>query len=207
LQGKKKNREKIKLIKALVDSGASESILVRTAAKRLPLRQSNELKKWSTAAGMLDTKDKTKKVEFSLPELHANRTIKKSFHIVDLKLNRYDMIIGRDLITSLGLDVKGSDQSIKWDDAAIPWRDMESTQADAYFADDRHANQPVEQEIQRMTDILDAKYSKADLRKIVEEATHLNEKEREQLYKTSKKMKTYSTERSVLSPANRTTSN
>ena len=38
-----------------------------------------------------------------------------------------------------------------------------------------------------MTDILDAKYSKADLRKIVEEATHLNEKEREQLYKTLKK--------------------
>ena len=47
------------------------------------------------------------------------------------------MLIGRDLITSLGLDVKGSDQSIKWDDAAIPWRDMELTQADAYFADDR----------------------------------------------------------------------
>ncbi len=38
-----------------------------------------------------------------------------------------------------------------------------------------------------MTDILDAKYSKADLRKIVEEATHLNDKEREQLYKTLKK--------------------
>ena len=38
-----------------------------------------------------------------------------------------------------------------------------------------------------MTDILDAKYSKADLRKIVEEATHLNDKEREQLYKTFKK--------------------
>ena len=98
------------------------------------------------------------------------------------------MIIGRDLITSLGLNVKGSNQqSINWDDAAIPWRDVESTQADAYFADDWQVNQPGEQGIQQMTNILDAKYSKADLRKIVEEATHLNDKEREQLYKTLKK--------------------
>ena len=64
---------------------------------------------------------------------------------------------------------------------------MESTQADAYFVDDRRSNQPIKQEIQRMTDILDAKYSKADLRKLVEEATHLNDEEKEQLYKTIKK--------------------
>ena len=125
LKGKKKNRKSTKVVKALVDSGASESILVRAAAKGLPLRETKEAEQWSTAAGRLDTTCKTKKVEFSLPELHANRTIKKSFHIVDLDLKRYDMIIGQDLITSLGLDIKCSDQSIKWDDAAIPWRDLD----------------------------------------------------------------------------------
>jgi hypothetical protein len=76
---------------------------------------------------MLDTTAKTKKLEFSLPELHANRKIRKSFHIVNLDIKRYDMIEGRDLIIELGLDAKGSDLSIKWDDAAIPWRDMDST--------------------------------------------------------------------------------
>jgi hypothetical protein len=40
------------------------------------------------------------------------------------------MIIGRDLITSLQLDVKGSDMSIKWDDVTIPWRNVDSTVED-----------------------------------------------------------------------------
>jgi hypothetical protein len=69
----------------------------------------------------------------------------------------------------------------------IPKQEMESTRANVSFADDRHSNQPVKQEIQRMTNILDAKYSKADLIKIVKEADHLTSEEQEQLYKTFKK--------------------
>jgi hypothetical protein len=84
--GKKKNRMKTKLLKALVDSGGSESILKQTAAKGIPLRHGKEAKSWSTATGMLDTTAKTKQIEFSLPELHANRTIRKSFHIVNLDI-------------------------------------------------------------------------------------------------------------------------
>ena len=37
------------------------------------------------------------------------------------------MIIGRDLIKSLGIDIHGGDMTIYWDDAAIPWRDIDST--------------------------------------------------------------------------------
>ena len=58
------------------------------------------------------------------------------------------MIIGRDLISSLQLDIKGSDLSIKWDDAAIPWRNIDSTVEDIYLAEDRQSYQPVEQEMQ-----------------------------------------------------------
>jgi hypothetical protein len=83
------------------------------------------------------------------------------------------MIIGRDLITEIQLDVKGSDLSIKWDDAGIPWRDVDSTFDDIYLAEDRHNYQPIEQEMQRMTDILDAKYKKADLKEIASSADHL----------------------------------
>ncbi len=140
-KGKKKNRTKIRLIKALVDTGASETIIVQKAAKNLPHRSTNDTKQWSTASGIIDSTSKTKKVDFSLPELHANRTIKQSFHVIDVELKRYDMIIGRDLIKSLGLEIKGNDLSIKWDDAAIPWRDMDSTIEDAYFAEDIPTNQ------------------------------------------------------------------
>jgi hypothetical protein len=113
--------------------------------------------------------------------------IKQSFHVVNVDLKRYDMIISQDLIQTLWLEIKSNDLSIKWDDSAIPWQDMDSTIEDVYFADNLYSKEPVEQEIQRMTDILDAKYKKADLTKVVEAAVHLSSKEREQLYKWLKK--------------------
>ena len=168
----KKNRQtKNKLVKALVDTGASESIISLKAAKGLPLSSKTETKKWSTAAGLLNTSVKTKRLEFSLTELQANRKIEKSFHVVDIDLTNYEMIIGRDLISSLQLDIKGSDLSIKWDDAAIPWRNIGSTVEDIYLAEDRQSYQPVEQEMQWMTNILDAKHKKAILDEIASDAS------------------------------------
>ena len=179
--GKKKRQTKTKLVKALVDTGASESIISLESAKGLPLKTTTEPKKWSTAAGLLQTSSKTKQIEFGLPELHNNRKIKKSFHVVDVDLKNYDMIIGRDLIASLQLDIRGSDLSIKWDDAAIPWRGTDSTVEDIYLTDDRQSYQPVEQEMQRMTDILDAKYKKANLEEISNSADHLTNSEQKSL--------------------------
>ena len=92
------------------------------------------------------------------------------------------MIISRDLITSLGLELKGNDLSIKWDDAAIPWHDMDASKEDLFLSEDPSLNEPIEQELQCMTDILDAKYAKADLRKVAESTTHLSSKERGQLH-------------------------
>jgi transposase InsO family protein len=185
--GKKKRQLKTQLIKALVDTGASESIISLKSAKGLPLSDKTETKRWSTAAGILNTSAKTKRLEFSLPELQANRKIDKSFHIVDIPLKNYDMIIGRDLITSLQLDVKGSNLTIQWDDAAIPWRNIDSTVEDIYLVEERQSYQPIEQEMQRMTDILDAKYKKANLEEISEGADHLTNSEQKSLLKLLKK--------------------
>jgi transposase InsO family protein len=185
--GKKNRKTKTKFIKALVDTGASESIISLKAARGLPLSNKTETKKWSTAAGILQTSAKTKRIEFSLPELQSNRTIEKSFHVVGLDLKNYDMIIGRDLITSLQLDIKGSDLSIKWDDAAIPWRNIDSTVKDIYLVEDRQSYQPIEQEMQRMTDILDAKYKKANLKEISQSADHLTNSEQKSLLQLLRK--------------------
>jgi hypothetical protein len=57
---------KSKLVKSLVDTGASESIISLKAAKGLPLSSKTETKKWSTAAGLLNTSVKTKRLEFSV---------------------------------------------------------------------------------------------------------------------------------------------
>ena len=42
------------------------------------------------------------------------------------------MIIGRDLIRSLCIDIHGADMTIHWDDAAIPWSDIDSTTNDVF---------------------------------------------------------------------------
>ena len=56
----------------------------------------------------------------------------QSLHIVDLNINRYDMIIGRELIRSLCIEIHGADMTIHWDNAAIPWRDIDSTTNDVF---------------------------------------------------------------------------
>ena len=53
-------------------------------------------------------------------------------HIVDLNIDRYDMIIGRDLIKSLDIEIHGGDMTIHWDDAAITWSDIDSTAKDVF---------------------------------------------------------------------------
>ena len=125
-EGKKGRQSKTRLVKALVDSGASESILAKAKADKLPVKKTKKERQWSTAAGVLTTNTKIA-TSFSFPELHANKLINQSLHVVGLNIDRYDMIIGRDLIRSLGIDIHGVDMTINWDDAAIPWHDIDST--------------------------------------------------------------------------------
>ena len=74
------------------------------------------------------------------------------------------MIIGRYLINSLGIDIHGADMTIHWDDAAIPWRDIDYTTNNVFALSQYNA--PFNYETKRMKRILDAKYSKADIETI-----------------------------------------
>ena len=66
-------------------------------ADKLPFKKTKIELQWSTAAGVLTTNTKIA-TSFRFPELHANKLINQSLHVVDLNIDRYDMIIGRDLI-------------------------------------------------------------------------------------------------------------
>ena len=74
------------------------------------------------------------------------------------------MIIGRDLIRSLGIDIHGVDMTIHLHYSAIPWRDRDSTAKDVFVLSQH--NTPFNAETKRMKRILDAKYSKADIKTI-----------------------------------------
>ena len=95
------------------------------------------------------------------------------------------MIIGRDLIRSLSIDIHGVDMTIHWDNATIPWRDIYSTAKDVFVLSQHNA--PFNAETKRMKRILDAKYSKADIKTIAEISTHIDPQEINELYTLLKK--------------------
>ena len=99
-----------------------------------------------------------------LPEVHANKLINQSIHVVDLNIDCYDMIIVRELIRSLGFDRHVTDMTVHWDNAAILWRNIDST-TNNVFALSQH-NAHFNSERKRMKRILNAKYSKADIKTI-----------------------------------------
>ena len=66
------------------------------------------------------------------------------------------MIIGRDLIISLGIDIHSADMTIHWDDTAIPWRDIDSITNNVFAI--LQYNAPFNSETNWMKRILDDKY-------------------------------------------------
>ena len=60
----------------------------------------------------------------TLPELHHDKLIDWSFHVTKT-LGACDMIIGRDLLEFLGIDIKFSDQTVEWDSAVMPFKDVD----------------------------------------------------------------------------------
>ena len=84
------------------------------------VKNTKQERQWSTAAGV------------SFPGLHASKLINQSLHVVDLNIDRYDVIIGRYLISYFDIYIHGADMTIHWDISSIPWRDIYSTTNDAF---------------------------------------------------------------------------
>ena len=122
---------------------------------------------------------------FSFPELHTNKLINQSLHVVDLNIDRYDIIIGHYLIIYIGIGIHVVDMTIHWDDSAILWHNMYSTKNDVFALS--HYNAPLNSETKIMKRILDDKYSKADHKTIAEISTNIYPQERNELYTLLKK--------------------
>ena len=93
-------------------------------------------------------------------------------------LGPYDMIIGRDILKFLKIDLRFSDEIIEWDGAEMPFEDGDaSTKEACYIAD----SDPVEDAAHGGKRILDAKCDKADVEKIREEQAESDEHQQAQL--------------------------
>ena len=132
------------------------------------------------------TTNKKCQVEFKMTEFDVEKVIEWNFHVTPRSFG-YDMIVGRDLLEPLGIDIKYSSKAIEWDGISIPMKGQEASRKDSNHVED---SEKVIQSTERIKKILDAKYEPADLDKVVESHTHLTEEEQKPLRALLEKYKT-----------------
>ena len=86
----------------MFDSGASETIIQSNLVKNLKSQKTNT-QICNTAAGKVAT-NKMAKIMFNMPEFYESKIVQCWAHVFDAKLS-YDMIIGRDLMTEIGIKI------------------------------------------------------------------------------------------------------
>ena len=75
------------------------------------------------------------------------------------------MIIGRDLLTFLSIDILFSKSQIEWEHAELPFKDINISRKEAYHIQD---SKLITTSTERVKKILDAKYEPANLKNIVQ---------------------------------------
>ena len=174
----------VKRINILFDSGCSATLVKGSFLKKIPQKSSTHTT-WNTKAGTFSTTKKCK-CKFMLPEFHAHRLIEWDMYVDEsTSLTTYDMIIGRDLMDSIGLDLLFSENLMRWDNATVPMRDnsLFLENPPNPFQEMLSMHDPITTEAERIQRILDIKYAPADLNQVVQDCTHLTDAEKSELGK------------------------
>jgi hypothetical protein len=99
-----------------------------------------------------------------IPEFHEGKDISSNMYVdeSDARLNSYNMIIGRDLLHELGIDLLFNLGVMKWGNATVPMRDpsqLRSTEIDAFEDEIFSMHDPTTADAARMQEIMDVKYA------------------------------------------------
>ena len=167
-------------IRALIDTGTTCTLLLKKyVSKDSPKAYKSPNKTiWRTMGGTFETRQK-RLVEFRLPEFSHDKSISWVVHVDDSSdptTALYDMVIGCDLMTELGLKINFTDNVIIWDDVATPMKTRgflsNSTNLQNVF---ELVTEPsvLQWAEQRQKDILDADYSAVDIVQLVQMYEHL----------------------------------
>ena len=96
-------------IKALCDYGSGGSLVAKKHAPGLKVTQKDHMS-WCTVVGRFSTNGSTN-AKFTLTELNPTATITHKLHVAP-KLGAYNMILGRDLVTKLGIIINFKEQLV-----------------------------------------------------------------------------------------------
>ena len=180
-----------KRMKILFDSGCGATLINHKLVKEL--KQTREQKtKWRTKAGKFTTSNKCN-ITFNLPALHEHREITWNCYVDPTESNttcNYDLIIGRDLMHEIGINILFKEGIMEWDNATTPMQSidkLEETYLDEFEQELMYTPDPITTDAERIQSIIDAKYTKADLAEVVKECETLDKTEQEKLYNMLKK--------------------
>ena len=186
---KSKNEMKVRHegLSVLFDSGSSHSMIVKQVVNKQQWKRMRDPVGFDSCNGAFELEYKTN-VNLSFPELNAHRVITWQCFIDERENNElgYDMIVGRDLMTSIGIQIDFQNKMLRWDGVELEMRDFSSTTPTRkeIKATLQKAAEPVvtKEATSRLVKILDSTYEKADLRQVVEQAAHINSQQKEMLY-------------------------
>ena len=110
----KKGKARFNNFQILLESVFSSTIIMVSLIQKLPPEE-DALIQWHMKAVKITNNLKVK-IDFTLPELSTTKIVKWNCHLDDSAKERHDLILGRDLLTELGLNLKFSDNIIKASD-------------------------------------------------------------------------------------------
>ena len=190
----KKKRTECKIQKGqvvLLDSGSSHSLITKSLVNNLRWKRLRKPIGFESCNGSFDLEYQVE-IDFILSELNNHRSITWQCYVDDREADDigYDMIIGRDMMTELGITLDFHNKKIVWADAECEMRDFTKKLTPSEIKSTiQQAVEPVvtKSATSRLTKILDATYEKADLQEVVSQAHHINKQQKQMLYNLLKK--------------------
>ena len=144
-------------MRILLDSGCAATLINHNLVKTLESTIDKKTK-WITKAGNFTTNRKCE-ITFTLPALHKHREITWKCYVdeSDNDSSTYDLIIGRDLMHEIGIDICFSAAEVRWDNASIPMQSVnkstEEFEQELLFTQD-----PLTTDAERIQNIVETKY-------------------------------------------------
>jgi hypothetical protein len=118
-----KNRDGTVVPMELFDTGTTATIILRESVGKDRARTNTKRRtKWKTRGGTFTTNFESL-LDFKFPELSTSKVMMREAHIDDKTSSKeaaYDMIMGMDLMTSIGIAVNCDQICIRWGGTEIP---------------------------------------------------------------------------------------
>ena len=118
-----------------------------------------------------------------MPELKSSAIVDVQLHVTHMN-GHYDIILGRDILSKLGIILDFQQQIVCWEDEIVHMRPTTCTQETTYNVND---TPDITAETDRMSKILDAKYSPADLDEVAKKNENLTLDQKSKLHELLKK--------------------